>query len=252
MRRSVSIIVWLLIGAAATANAADIKFLAPIALKPVLSDLIPQFEKSSGNAVAVEYGLIGALTSRLAKDEVADVAILADGQIGDLEKQGKIVAGSRIGVAKLGLGAFIRKDSSKLNLGSADAFKQTLITAKTIAYVDPATGAPSGTYMAKLIDRLGIAEQMKAKTKLTAPEKPLFDAVVGGDADIGFTLISEIVAEPAVDLAGPLPPDIQNNVPYAAGLVVAGKQQDGGKALIAFLTSPSSLTVMKAKGFEPF
>jgi molybdate transport system substrate-binding protein len=251
MHKSAMIVVGLFI-TIGTARAAEITCLVPIALKSTLSELIPQFEKTSGHTVKPEYGLIGVITARLQKDEIADVAILSDGQIVELQKQGKVVEGSRAGVAKLGLGAFMRKDVTKPDISSVDSFKQVLLAAKAIAYIDPATGAPSGVYMAKLVERLGIVDDMKPKTKLTAPEGPLFNAVVGGDADIGFTLISEILAEERVQFTGSLPPAIQNNIPYSAGLVLVGEQKEAGKALINYLTSSSAQAVFRTKGFEPF
>lgn len=240
-----------LLAGGAPANAAELKCLFPLALKSALGELIPRFEKSSGDTVSSEYGLIGGVMARLQNDEVADVVILADAQIAELRRQGKIVEGGGAGVAKVGMGAFISKVATKPDLGSVDAFKHSLLSAKAIAYVDPATGAPSGVYMAQLMNRLGMAAEMRTRTKLTGPMRPLFDAIGNGDADIGFTLISEIVAEPKVVFAGPLPADIQYHIAYAAGLVVAGKQRKSGQALITFLTSPPARLVLAANGFEP-
>jgi molybdate transport system substrate-binding protein len=251
--RNISILAIVLLAAAgAPASATELKCFFPLALKSPLNELIPRFEKSSGNTVEFEYGLIGGMMARLQNDEVADVVVLADAQIAELERQGKIVEGSRAGVAKLGLGVFVSRAAVKPDVSSVDAFKHALLSAKTIAYVDPATGAPSGVYMAEVMNRLGIAADMRTKTKLTGPMGPLFDAIGEGDADIGFTMISEIVAEPKVVFAGPLPADIQYHISYAAGLVVAGKQRTAGEALISFLTSPPARAVLDAKGFEPF
>jgi molybdate transport system substrate-binding protein len=239
-----------LFGAGSYANSAEIKCLFPLAFKSSLDELVPQFERSTGHKVTVEYGTIGALTDRLSKGATADVAIVSDKQFNELQKQGKLVADSRIDVAKLGNGAFVRRGASKPDIRSVEAFKRTLLEAKAIAYIDPAAGAPSGIYMAKLMERLGISAQMTTKTRLSSG-KALFDVVVSGDADIGFIQITELLAEPRVELLGPLPMSIQDYTNYAAGLVTAGEQRDAGKALIAFITSPSALAVMKMRGFEP-
>ena len=213
--------------------------------------LVPEFEKSTGHRVVIDYGTIGALTSRLQKDETADVTIVSDKQFGELQRQGKLVAGTEIGVAKLGDGAFVRRGAPKPDVSSVEAFKHTLLQARAIAYLDPAGGAPSGIYMAKLMDRLGISAEMTPKTKLISAGSSLFEIVVNGDADIGFIQITELLAEPRVELLGPLPEAVQDYTSYAAGLVTAGQQRDAGKALIAFITSPQGMAVMKSRGFGP-
>ena len=175
---------------------------------------------------------------------------MSDKQFSELQGLGKIVAGTQVDVAKLGDGAFVRKGEPKPDISSVEAFKQTLLAAKAIAYADPAGGAPSGIYMAKLMDRLGISVQMLPKTKLSTGSS-LFDLVVNGDADIGFIQITELLAEPRVDFLGPLPIAVQDYTNYTAGLVTTGQQREAGKALLAFITSPQALAVMKKRGFEP-
>jgi molybdate transport system substrate-binding protein len=236
--------------AGGSARAEEIKCLFPLAFRSSLSELVPQFEKSTGNTVTIDYGTIGALTARLKKGEVADVTIVSDQQFNELQKQGTLRADSRIDVAKLGDGAFVRRGAPKPDINSVEAFTHTLLEAKAIAYLDPASGAPSGIYMAKLMEHLGIAGQMAPKTRLTTGSA-LFDLIVHGEADIGFIQIAELIAEPRVELLGPLPTAIQDYTKYAAGVVAAGKQPDAGKALITFITSPSALAVMKMRGFEP-
>jgi molybdate transport system substrate-binding protein len=236
-------------GADCYASAAEIKCLFPLAFRSSLDELVPQFEKSTGHRVTIDYGTIGALTARLKKGETADVAIVSDKQFSELQEHGKLVADTRLDVAKLGNGAFMRKGAAKPDISSVEAFKRTLLEAKAIAYIDPAAGAPSGIYMAKLMDRLGISAQMTPKTRLSSG-KALFDVVVSGDADIGFIQMTELLAEPRVELLGPLPMSVQDYTSYTAGLVTVGLQRDAGKALIAFITSPSALAVMKMRGFE--
>jgi molybdate transport system substrate-binding protein len=232
------------------ASATEIKCLFPLAFRSSLNELVPEFEKSTGNKVTIDYGTIGALTARLKKDEITDVAIVSDKQFDELQGQQKLVAGTRIDVAKLGDGAFVRRGAPKPDISSVETFKHTLMEAKTIAYLDPAGGAPSGIYMAKLMDRLGISAQMTPKTRLSTGSL-LFDLVINGSADIGFIQITELLAEPRVELLGPLPIAVQDYTNYAAGLVITGQQRDAGKALIAFITSPQALAVMKMRGFEP-
>jgi molybdate transport system substrate-binding protein len=231
------------------ASAAEIKSLFPLAFKSSFNELLPRFEESTGNKVAVDYGTIGALTARVEKGEVADIVIVSDKQFNELRQQGKVVADTRVDVAKLGVGAFVGKGAPKQDISSVEAFKRALMDAKAIAYLDPTSGAPSGIYMATLIERLGIAAQMTPKTRLLTG-KSLFDAVVNGDADIGFIQITELLAEPRVELLGPLPLAIQDYTNYSAGVLTASQHRALGAELISFITTPSAKVVMKARGFE--
>ncbi len=214
-------------------------------------ELIPKFEQSSGHKVTFDYGTVGGMTDRLQKGEAADVAIVSGPQIDVLEKQGKVAAGSRVNLAKVGIGVFVRKGAPKPDISSVEAFKRTLLAAKSIGYNDPAAGAPVSIYLIGALERLGIAAEMKPKTKVFQRRADRFEAVARGDVEIGFNQISEIVAAPGVELVGPLPAAIQNYTLFAAGIVVDSKQQDAGKALIQFISSPAAAAVMKTKGFEP-
>jgi len=166
-----------------------------------------------------------------------------------LQAQGKVVAGSRVIIAKVGVGAFVRKGALKPDLSSADAFKRSMLAARSIAYPDPAGGGASGIYVASLLERLGIAAEMKPKTKLSTLGT-LYATIASGEAEIGFNQVSEILAQPTVELAGPLPPEIQNYTQFLPGIVAGSSQADAAKALVTFLYSPAAKTVLKAKGFE--
>jgi molybdate transport system substrate-binding protein len=166
-----------------------------------------------------------------------------------LQSQGKVVAGDRVIIAKVGVGAFGRKGAAKPDISSVDGFKRSMLAAKSIAYPDPAGGGASGIYVASLLERLGIAAEMKPKTKLSTLAT-LYESVASGEVEIGFNQISEILAQPTVELAGPLPPAIQNYTQFAAGIVTGSTQSDAARALISFLESPAAKTVLKAKGFE--
>src|SRR5437016_3006495 len=171
--------------------------------------LIPDFEKSSGHNVTITYGTAGAVADRVQKGEAADVVISSGPLIDQLQAQGKVVAGSRVNLTKVGIGVFVRKGAVKPDISSADAFKRSMLAARSIAYPDPAGGGASGIYVASLLERLGIAAEMKPKTKLSTLET-LYASVASGDVEIGFNQISEILAQLTVELAGPLPPATQN------------------------------------------
>jgi molybdate transport system substrate-binding protein len=231
------------------AGAAEIKFLCPVAMTAVMSELIPQFERASSHKVTVEYATVGVITDRVLKGDAADVAVVSKQQAADLQKKGKIVAGSGVDIARVGYGVFVREGTRKVDIQSVDAFKRSLLAAKSITYVDPATGAPSGIYAARLMERLGVAAEVKPKTKLVKPGVEALEPVAKGDAEIG--LGPTIAAVPGVELVGPLPADIQSYTEFAAGLLVASKEAEAGKALVALLTSPAGQSILRSKGFEP-
>jgi molybdate transport system substrate-binding protein len=237
------------IAAGSTARAAEIKLQCAVALHPAIDALIPDFEKSSGHKVTVAYGTAGAVADRVQKGEAADIVINSVPMIDRLQAQGKVVAGSRVIIAKVGVGVFVRKGAVKPDISSADAFKRSMLAARSIAYPDPAGGGASGIYVASLLERLGIAAEMKPKTKLSTLGT-LYASVASGDVEIGFNQISEILAQPTVELAGPLPSAIQNYTQFAPGIVSGSSRIDAARALVTFLSSPAAQAVLKAKGFE--
>ncbi|HEX4553407.1 MAG TPA: substrate-binding domain-containing protein [Xanthobacteraceae bacterium] len=236
---------------ARAAGAAEIKVLAGSAVQPVMVDLIPKFEQASGHRVTFDYGTVGGMAERVLKGEAADVAIVSGPQAELLEKEGKIVAGSRRDFAKVGVGVFVRKGAAKPDIGSVEAFRRTVLAAKSIGYNDPAAGAPVGLYLIGAFERLGIAAEMTPKTVAFKQRSERFEAVARGDVELGFNQISEIVAAPGVDLVGPLPAEIQNYTVLSAVVVAAGRERDAAAALIGLISSPATLELMAAKGFEP-
>src|SRR5215208_4589855 len=182
------------ITAGSRARAAEIKLLSASALHPVIDALIPDFEKSSGHKITVAYGTAGAVADRVQKGEAADIVTSSVPMIDRLQAQGKVVAGDRVIIAKVGVGAFVRKGAAKPDISSADAFKRSMLAAKSITYPDPAGGGASGIYLASLLERLGIAGEMKPKTKLSPSANVLYASVADGDAEIGFNQISEVLA----------------------------------------------------------
>jgi molybdate transport system substrate-binding protein len=233
------------------AGATDIKVVAGSAVTPVMSELIAEFERSSGHRVRSDFdGAIGTMTDRILKGEAADVIIVSGAQIDTLIRQARVVPQSRVDLAKVGVGVFVRQGAPRPDIASVDAFKQVMQAAKSIGYNDPAAGAPVGIYLLELFERLGIAADMKAKTTVFKQRSERFEAVARGDVEIGFNQISEIVAAPGVDLVGPLPPPIQRYTLFASGIVASSTEQDAGRAFVAFVSSPQARAVWGAKGFE--
>src|SRR3954453_20614737 len=155
------------------ARAAEFKLLCAVALQPAFDELIRDFEKASGHKVTVAFGNAGAIAERFQKGEAADLMINAAPLMDQLRAQGKVVAGDPIIIAKVGVSAFVRKGAAKPDISSAEAFKRSMLAASSITYPDPAGGGASGIYMASLFERLGIAEEMKPKTKLSQSGKVL-------------------------------------------------------------------------------
>ena len=144
----------------------------------------------------------------------------------------------------------MRKDGAKPDIGSVDAFKRTVLSAKAVAYSDPAGGGPAGIYIAHLMDQLGIAAEMKQRTKLYPPGPLQYESVAGGEADLGFEQVSLILEQPIVELLGHLPAPIQSYTTFAAGIGTSSGQSEAGKALVAFLSSPAARARMRSDGFE--
>jgi len=187
------------------ASTAEIKVLSPVAMRGVMPNVAAQFERSSEHKLTIEYATVSGITERLLKGEAADVAIVSGAQMEELQKQSKIVAGSRVDIARVGIGVFVRAGAPKLDIGSGDAFKRILLTTKSISYGDPAVGGVSGVHMAALVERLGIAAELKPKTKLFPNSQAVLEAVAKGEAEIGIGLTSDTALIPNVDLVGALP-----------------------------------------------
>jgi molybdate transport system substrate-binding protein len=238
-----------------TADAAEIKILSSGSLKAALSQLLPDFQKSSGNTATIEYGPAGAIFGRIQKGDAADVVMLSRSQLQKLVSDGKVVQGSFVDIAGISLGVAVRKGAPKPDISTVEAFKRALLSARSIGYRDPITGSTSGIYTASLLERLGIAPELKPKLNLDRSEgdvpENVFLGVANGEVEMQIGQITEIVIAPGVDLVGPLPPEIQNTTVMAAGITTTSQAPDVAKALLSFLSSPSAAAVLKASGFQP-
>jgi molybdate transport system substrate-binding protein len=252
MKRKTGLLVGAAIGIgmmAQTATAAEIKVLTTGAFKAVVVALVPEFEKATGHKVVVDNGTVGQLQKRVDGGETFDVLVLSPRGIEDYIKGGKIAAGSNARLAKVGVGVMVKDGAPKPDVSTVDAFKQTLLKAKTVGYIDPASGGSSGIYVSGLLEKLGIADQVKPKAKLKQGGH-VSDLVKSGEAEIGIHQMSEIVGQAGVTLVGPLPADIQNYTVYVVGLSTAAKDAEAAKAFIKVLTGPSAAGVLKSKGME--
>ena len=231
------------------AHAAEIKLLGPVSLRIVLPGLLPQFEQSSGHKVTVGYDTLGAITKRLVEGEAADVAMVSPAQNDELQKQGKLLGDSRAEIARVGFTVFVKKGAPKPDVGSVDALKRTLLAAKSLVLGDPAAGGGAGVYTAGLMQRLGIAAEIKAKTRLVKSGTEVGETVAKGEAEMGIGVASDAAIITGLD-ATALPTGAQSFSVYVAGISSGSKQVDAAKALIAFLTSPAARQALRANGFE--
>lgn len=233
------------------AESAEIKVVSGGAFKQVLTALAAQYEKESGNKLDITYQTVGQHIAliRDGKEEF-DVAVLTPDAIDNLAKDGKIVPGTRADLAKVGVGVVVKAGAPLPDISTVDAFKRTLLAAKSVAYIDPKAGGSSGIYVAGLLERLGIADQVNAKAKLIHGGA-VADHIADGEAEIGVHQISEILPVAGVTLVGPLPAEIQNFTVYSAGVGAAAKNTAAARALVKFLSGPHALPIIKAKGMEP-
>jgi molybdate transport system substrate-binding protein len=232
----------------ATADAAEIKVVTSVGVRAILEELAPRFEGASEHKLHITYGTAVPLKRQIDAGETFDVVILVPGMLDDLAKQGKVAPSSVANVAKSGIGVAIRAGAPKPDIGSTEALKKALLAAKSIAY---SKEGQSGTAMARIVEQLGIAEEMKPKTILETRSGGVALNVVEGKAELAFNLISEILPIAGAELAGPLPAELQSYVVFTAGIGAGAKDATAAKAFIDFIKAPDAAPVLKAKGMEP-
>ncbi len=230
---------------------AEVRVMISAGFSAAYRTLRPEFERVSGNVVETLSGpSMGdtpqAIPNRLKRGERADVLIMADTELDDLARQGKVVAGSRVDLARSNIGAAVRAGAPRPDIGSAEALKRTLLAAKSIAYSDSA----SGVYLATVFSRLGIADEVRAKSKMI-PAEPIGAVVARGDAEIGFQTMSALIPVPGIDVIGVLPPELQKATVFSAGIAAGAEEPDAARALIRFLTSPAAAPAIAKTGMEP-
>jgi molybdate transport system substrate-binding protein len=227
--------------------AAEIKVLASPGVREAYNELIPQFERASGHHVTTIWDGVVNVTKRVAEGEVADIVILPAAQIDELTRKGKLVAGSRIDVAKSGVGVAIKAGTPKPRLRNGDDLKTALLKANKIAF---STG-PSGVYIQRLMQQWGIWDTVKDKTIIPSVETPVGIAIAQGDADIGFQQVSELIHIKGIAFLGPLPADIQEMTVFSAGLHKDVTAPVAARAFMLFLGAPGAASAFRKAGMEP-
>ena len=225
---------------------AEIKVLSSIATREAYNELGPQFERASGDKVITTWAGTVDIVKRMAAGEVHDLVVISSTELDELIKQGRLAAGSRVDLARCGIGVAVRAGAPKPDIRSADALKQTLLAAKTVGY----TSGPSGVYMGGLIERMGIAADIKPKFRSVPSGGTIGTIVASGDCEIGFQQISELVHIKGIDYVGPLPAEVQRVTIFSTGIPVGAKNPDGAKNLVKFLTTPAAAAEMRKHGLE--
>ncbi len=231
-------------------DAAEILVYCPGAVKSVVTELSPAFQAATGNTVKFEYGTAGGLQKRAAAGGAADVVIVTVGGIDELAKQGKIVAATRRDIGRVGVAVAVRTGAGKPDISTPEAFKQAMLSAKSVMYADPALGGQSGIHTARVFERLGIAEAMKPKTQLRPGAPVGLKEVAAGDIEIGIGQMSEIAAAKGVVVVGPLPAELQNTLTFSAGRSTASTAAEAADAFIAHLTDRAARQKFAAAGFD--
>jgi molybdate transport system substrate-binding protein len=235
-----------------TAGAAEVRVMISGGLTAAYKALVPEFERTTGNTVITAYGpsmgtTVNAIPVRLARGEPADVLIMVGYALGDLVKQGKVVAGSNVDLVTSAIGIAVKSGAPKPDISSSDAVKRALLAAQSVAYSDSASGVYVSTEM---FAKLGIADAMKDKAKMI-PATPVGEIVAKGEADIGLQQIAELRPVSGIDIVGPLPDGLQKITVFSAGIATVSKEPDAGKALIKFLASPAARDAIIKSGMEP-
>ncbi len=239
------------LGQTGWAGAAELKVFSTIGMRSVLEELKPKFEQTSGHKLDITWGLASGLTKRVADGESPDALVAIRGGIDGLVTGGRIAQPSAVTLALSGVGVSVRSGAPKPDISTPEKLKEALIAAKAVAYSDPAKGGASGVHFAKVAERLGILDQVKAKSKHPEAAGLPGKFLVDGTADLAIAQVPELLEVAGTDLVGPLPGDLQNITVFAAGVVSGTKEPDAATQFLKFLQTPEAIATIKAKGMEP-
>lgn len=228
--------------------------LSAAAMTPIMSELAHAFEQSGGTRVSLDFTRSRMVRDRVRDGEKVDVVITTQAAIDDLARAGELVLDSVAAVARSGIGVAVRAGSAKPDIASAAAFTRMLREAGSIAYADPATGSPSGNYLASLFRRLGLADELAPKTRLIGPtghhSVVVCEAVARGEAEIGMQQVCEILPVKGVELVGPLPGELQHVTVFAAAVAARARDVAVARRFVAFIASEAASPAIAAAGME--
>lgn len=239
-----------LLSQAVFADPATLNVYSTVAMRGALEELVPQFQKESGQTLTLKWGTAATLSKRIEAGEPADVAILTRANIDALVNTGKLLAGTDVTLAQSGIAVAIKAGERKPDISSPQALVETLEKAKSIAYSDPAAGGASGVHFAAVLEKIGVAEKMKAKTKYPPADGNAATLVATGEAELAVQQKPEIMNVAGVDVVGFLPGELNKVTIFAAAVTTGSKNADAGRAFLKFLQSPEAAKVFKASGFD--
>jgi len=228
---------------------AELVVFSTIGVRSAAEQLFAQFDKAS-HKLAVTWGTAPMLVKRIEDGDTPDLVVLSRAGIEALQKQGKLAAGSDVTLASSGVGIAVKAGAPKPDISTAEALKRTLLAAKSIAYSEPSAGGASGVYFAKLLERMGIAEQMKPKTKYPPAGGFSANLLMTGEAELAVQQKPELLHVAGVEIVGLLPGDLNVVTEFAVAIMTGGKNADAAAALIKLLQSSEAATEFRAKGLD--
>jgi molybdate transport system substrate-binding protein len=234
--------------AGTAASAAEIVVTSSTAMREVVEELAAMFERASGHKVTMTFQSGVETSAKIEAGAVADLVVTTPEAIDELVKDGKVVAGSRVNFVQSGVGVAVRAGAPKPDISTSAAFKKAMLAAKTVGI----SKGPSGVYLMSIMQRLGIADQVKAKSVTPELGQRVGNLVARGEAEIGVQQITELLPIAGIDFLGPLPNDLQTKIGYATARPLTAKQPEAATALVKFLSSESALPVMNKMGLEPW
>jgi molybdate transport system substrate-binding protein len=230
---------------------AELTVYSSIGVRSAAEQLFHKFRHQKSCPVSVTWGTAPMLVKRIEAGESADVLILSRAGIDALRKQEKVLPGSDVTLAGSGVAIAVKAGAPKPDVSTPEALKQTLLKAKSIAYSEPSAGGASGVYFAKLLERMGIADQMKAKTKYPAAGGFSAELLLTGEAELAVQQKPELLHVAGVEIVGFFPGDLNLVTQFAAAIMRSSKNADVGRSLIEYLRSPEAAAVFRAKGLDP-
>ena len=231
------------------AFAAELKVLTAGAYKPIAVAMMPAFERQTGHTLKIENDTAGALERRITQGESFDVVIMPPAGLERLAQSGRVVADSQARLARVAIGVAVKRGAPVPDISTVAAFRQALVAARAIAYIDPAAGGSSGIYLSQLFQRWDMAAQLAPKSVLV-PGGLVAERLVTGEADLAIHQISEILAVPGAVLVGPIPAEIQNFTVYSGAVGAAASEPAAARALLTILGGTGAQDVLADKGME--
>jgi molybdate transport system substrate-binding protein len=232
----------------AAAQDTEIRILCSNGIRAAVEKLVPQYERSMGRSIKVQFGASATFKRSIEGGEAFDLAILTPPIIADLIKQGKIADGTAVDIASSGIGIAVRAGLPRPDVTTPESIKRTLMGSKSIGYVKEGASSPA---IVNMLDRLGISEDIQRKTVFQPGAEQSMASVAAGQIDVAFGLVSEIVPAPGVQLAGPFPSEFQKRIVMSAGIASSTKNRQAVSEIIKSLTSASAAATIKATGLDP-